>query len=207
MLVGPTAVGKSTIMHEVVNQDAEFSYAKAFTTRPRREGEITTYRHVSGAQAEALRDAAYTYFTHPTTGIIYGTDAMTFNSRYTLLDTLSNAVDAFKSLPFERTITVSVTCDPEEWERRLKQRFPEPSEDRTKRLLEAKQSIEWSLAQADDHHWLVNATGVLGTTAETLRRFVQAQQSFTPERPHLAEKMLESVERLLSYKQKEVSDV
>lgn len=201
MLVGPTAVGKSTIMHAVVQGDKDFSYARSFTTRPQRTGEITTYRHISAEEAAVLRDDgnAYTYIEHPTTGIVYGTDAMTFVNDFTVLDTLANTVETYRALPFKRTVTLSLTTDPEAWERWLKQRFPDPSLERTERLEEAKRSLTWSLAQSEQHGWLMNLPDRQHQTAETIIRIARGIDAPIPAPPPEAHKMLKTIERLLSY--------
>lgn len=200
MIIGPTAIGKSTVMHEVTRSDSDFSYARSFTTRPQRSGESPTYRHISLREAESLRDsgAAYTYLTHPTTGTVYGTDALTFVNAYTVLDTLSDTVDMYRSLPFARTVAISLTTDPEQWEDWLLQRFPTPSKDRDQRLREARQSVLWSLGQSSGHSWVSNRPGKPALAAAEIIRIARTSRE-APQAPAEAEKMLQTIDRLLSY--------
>lgn len=207
MIVGPTAIGKSTVMHEIIALDDEFSYASSFTTRPKRTGEDTTYRHVTTDEAMGIneRGAAYTYIKHPTTGIIYGTDDLSFTTAYTLLDTLSSTVSMYQSLPFKQTVSISLTADPADWQQWLDKRFPKPSQDRTKRLLEARQSIQWSLAQTHDHSWIVNRPNHTSETAREIINVARGVGKHDSTVPKEAVGMLELVERLLSYEQKKES--
>lgn len=205
MIVGPTAIGKSTVMHEILALDDEFSYASSFTTRPKRTDEVTTYRHITLEEASAIneRGAAYTYIKHPTTGIIYGTDDQSFSTAYTLLDTLSGTVSTYQSLPFKRTVRISLTADPADWQQWLDMRFPTPSQDRTRRLLEAWQSIEWSLAQTHDHSWIINRPNHTSETAREIINLARGVGKHDRTVPKEAIGMLELVKRLLSYEQKE----
>ena len=200
MIVGPTAIGKSTIMKEVVRIDSNFSYARTFTTRERRPGEMSSYRHISDAQARQIRDSgqAFTFLEHPTTGLIYGTDCESFSNRYTLLDTLSYSVEQYRALPFMRTVTISITASPEDWRSWLLERFPEPSTERDKRLLEAKQSIEWSLSQTSDHHWVVNHEGSLPAIAKQIIAIAKGDEK-TTDIPSSAQSLMDVIADLLSY--------
>jgi len=202
MIVGPTAIGKSTLMHEVARLDSRFGYVQSFVTRPMRSGETSTYRHISQDEAKSLREAgkAVTYFEHPTTRVIYGTTVGSFTHRFNLLDTLSGTVDRYRSLPFEHTVTISLTADPDAWTGWLAKRFPDMSEDRTKRLREAIGSIEWSLAQTHDHHWVVNTSTDLTAAAEQIIAIASSQNSArATNAPPEAGKLLERAKSLLSY--------
>lgn len=202
MIVGPTAVGKSTIMHTVAEMDERFGYVSSFVTRPPRKGEISTYRHITRQEARQLHDErrTVTYFEHPTTGVIYGTTADSYTHEYNLLDTLSGSVGLYRSIPFARSVTISLTADPDEWQVWLDSRFPVPSEERTKRLREALTSIEWSLSQQDDHAWVVNRPGESSIAARRIIGLAvdpRHESSAPPE----ATMLLERVKSLLSYEQ------
>lgn len=201
MLVGPTAVGKSTLMNEVVKLDAEFARVSGFTTRqPRDNDEPGMYRYVSSAVARRMieQDDVVQFAIHPTTGDIYGTQLVDYPKTFNLLDTLSTVVDGLQSMPFQRTVTVSVTTEPAAWQAWLLDRYPQASEERTNRLEEARQSIEWSMQQRADHFWLVNRPNDLATTAQELIAIVHSGTG-TSEPPHQAQDLLNSVNSLLSY--------
>ena len=201
MIVGPTAIGKSTLMREVIRIDPRFSYVQSFTTRPARPGERSSYRHISEAEAATLHSQGktLTWIVHPTTQVIYGTTADSFQTEYNLLDTLSNTVQLYRDLPFHRIVTISLTADASDWRRWLAMRFPEINDDLQKRLREAKASIEWSLAQDTDHHWLVNNEEHLGDVARQVIAIASGELESTATPPE-AGILLETVNNLLSYK-------
>lgn len=201
MIVGPVAVGKSSLMNEVVAQNNEFGRVSGFTSRAARPNdEPGLYRYVSDDQAQNLIQSQNTvqYAVHPTTGAIYGTQLVDYPKHYNMLDTLANVVDELRTLPFEQTITVSLTTDPDAWTSWLMQRYPNPSDERTKRLKEAILSIEWSLGQTTNHYWLVNQPNQLNRTAERLIQLVQTTPAQT-EVPPEAKKLLNIAISLLSY--------
>lgn len=196
MIVGPSAIGKSTIMTAATQLREDFSYVKAFTTRPWREGDSGTYMYITKEQAEELHQTggAVTYVVFPTTGMIYGTTAESFRTKYNLLDTLANSVEEYRALPFERTVTISLTAAAEDWQKWFTMRYPEPSDDALKRLEEAKLSITWSLAQDHDHHWLANQPGQTESVAKKLIDIAVgvAREDTTQPHPHA---MLELIEK------------
>jgi len=201
MVVGPAAVGKSALMHAVCDIDERFAYVRSFTTRPDRGDGKSTYRHVSEAEAATIKQTGrtVTFLRHPTTGHAYGTTIESFSGDYNLLDTLSSSVDAYRNLPFRRTITISLTTEPDAWQAWLLERYPHASEERTKRLKEAIESIEWSLRQTDDNRWLVNTPGDLQETATRLIKLVMNDRTPTATIPSEAKALLERAKDLLLY--------
>ncbi len=200
MIVGPTSIGKSTLMKKVCELDPEFSYVQAFTTRPRRDDAPSTYRHITESEAATLyaNHQAITYIPHPTTGYIYGTDHASYKSRYNLLDTLSSTVELYRNLPFERTVTISLTAELVDWQRWLALRFNAPSSELTKRLEEAKTSIGWSIAQRDNHAWLLNSEVNLEDCAQQVIDHVKGTKRLSSDTPKEATDLLKYVENLLS---------
>ncbi len=198
MIVGPTSVGKSTVMREAVRQDPEFSYVRAFTTRPPRAGETTTYSHISHEEAAALQSngQALTYVVHPTSGVVYGTTVESYTTKYNLLDTLANSVAAYQSLPFGQTLTISMTAPGNAWEQWFHKRYPVTSDEARQRLAEAKLSIKWSLQQPG-MVWLVNELDDVAGTAARLIAICRGQSQGTTS-PLYAESMLQSIDTLLS---------
>lgn len=184
MIVGPAAIGKTTLMNTVVKLDSECSYVRSFTTRPRRQNEISHYHFISRTEALDLRRTGktITFFEHPTTRDIYGTTAESYQTRFSLLDTLSTTVKEYRNLAFERTITISLTASPEQWREWFVSRYPEPSEEASKRLKEAEYSITWSLTDPKSH-WLLNPAGETELTARTLIHLITSDipQSSPPD--------------------------
>lgn len=199
MVVGPTSIGKSTVMHEAARQDPDFTYVRAFTTRPQRAGEaMVTYDHITEEQAKALKASgqALTYIIHPTSGYIYGTTLASYQSEFNLMDTLSGSVEAYKALPFGRTITLSLTAPSNAWEHWFRIRYPVTNEEARQRLAEAKLSIKWSLQQPD-MVWLLNELDDVAGTAARLVGLCRGTHTEAHTSVY-AEDMLKTIDILLS---------
>jgi guanylate kinase len=200
MIVGPTAVGKSSLMNEVASLDSEFARVSGFTTRqPRANDEPGLYRYISKEAARRLieQDGAVVQFAiHPTTGDMYGTQPADYPAQFNVLDTLSTVVGGLQSLPFKDTVTISLTTEPEFWRTWVLARYPEANEERSKRLQEARQSIEWSMAQTSKHFWLINRPNDLHTTAEELINIVKTGVGLS-DPPLQASELLGAVKSLL----------
>lgn len=157
MLVGPSAIGKSTVIDATSQSHPEFSAVKSFTTRPKRIDETSNYTFIDTDTAQRFREdgSAITYFEHPTTQYIYGTTNESYSTAYNLLDTLSGSVEAYRNLPFQRTVTISLVTDANTWRQWFLMRYPERTDEATRRLQEARLSLEWSLNERDTF-WVVN---------------------------------------------------
>lgn len=196
MLVGPSGVGKSTLMNRVVRQSSEFGRVTGFTTRPPRpDDEAGLYRYYTKDQVQQ-KIAAGSLVQHaefPTTGHIYGTEAHDYPARYNLKDTLANAVEEFRRLPFADTVTIGLTAPAEQWRAWFLSRYPGPSDEALKRLEEARLSIKWCLSDSRTY-WLNNSDGNLALTATKLIEIATTQPSYhaVPSEPHA---MLELIER------------
>lgn len=195
MIVGPSAIGKSTLMNEVVSQNSDFSYVRSFTTRSKRPGEESHYQFIDRETALALRSSGrtVTYFEHPTTSDLYGTTSESFPAQYNLLDALSSSVHSYRNLPFNQTITVSLAAQTSEWQQWFLARYPNPSNEALQRLNEAKLSIEWSLNDPETY-WLVNQADGIEQTATKLISMVtnQSSQQQVPDEPR---QILELIEK------------
>lgn len=159
MLIAPSAMGKSTIVREVLARDARFGRVRSFTTRPpRADDESEQFFYFSDTELEQKRTAGelVTDLLFPSTGYTYGTVAESYPSEYCVLETLAHSVADYRALEFKQTIAISITAPSELWHRRFVARYPQPSSEAEKRLAEAVSSIEWSLTQTYDHFWVVN---------------------------------------------------
>ncbi|MES2876464.1 MAG: hypothetical protein V4678_03250 [Patescibacteria group bacterium] len=201
MIVGPSAIGKSTLMNEIVRRDERFSRVRSFTTRPpRNNDEPGHYLYMTNDErlAQQVSGDIVTDVLFPTTGYHYGTVAKSYGSGYNLLDTLAHSVDEYEQLPFKRTVTISLTTNPDTWQNWLTMRFPSGGSDMKLRLEEAVASIEWSVAQTDNHYWIVNEPGDVVGTAERLITLATAEDASTSQPPQ-AKLILERAKLLLSY--------
>lgn len=169
MLVGPSAIGKSTLMEEVARQNSSFAYVRSFTTRSPRPNEQGHYVFIDKKSARQLKQngEAITYFEHPTTHDIYGTTNESYPAKFNLLDTLSGSVEMYRSLPFRETITVAITAPASDWQNWFMSRYPEPSAEAKKRLEEATTSINWALGDPKVH-WVINTKDTIKKSAEKI---------------------------------------
>lgn len=200
MIIGPSAIGKSTLMNEAIHQHPDFSYVRSFTTRAQRPGEKSYYNFIDKKTALHMHETgqAITFFEHPTTGDMYGTTAASFPTRYNLLDTLSDSVAGYRELPFQHTITISLTALPEQWREWFLVRYPVPTAEALKRIQEASLSINWSLNNPESY-WLENTAENLPKTAAALVDIIKSQP------PHITpgsmpRAMLELIEKGLWHK-------
>lgn len=196
MLVGPSGVGKSTLMNQVVRQSSEFGRITGFTTRsPRPDDEPGMYRYYSKdeVQQKVTTGGLVQHAEFPTTGHIYGTEAHDYPARYNLKDTMANAVDEFRRLPFADTVTIGLTAPAEQWRAWFLSRYPGPSDEALKRLEEAKLSISWCLSDSRTY-WLSNSEGSLAPTSTRLIEIATTRPSHygSPTEPRA---MLELIER------------
>lgn len=159
MLISPTAMGKSTIIQTAAASDRRFSHVRGFTTRaPRSNDAPRQFYYFTPGQLDEKRAAGevITEVTFPTNNQAYGTISESYAGEYCMLETLSNGVQAYRDLPFDRTIAVSVTSHADTWRQRFTERYPRPTSEAIERLEEARLSLLWSLAQVSDHYWLTN---------------------------------------------------
>lgn len=198
MIVGPAAIGKSTLMNEVVRQNpANYGYVKSFTTRSRRPGETAHYDFISREHALSLHQSGQTitYLDHPTTHDLYGTTASSYTAPINLLDTLSGSVKDYRNLPFAETVTISLTTPASQWKEWFLQRYPRPSDEAIKRLTEAKQSISWSLNDSETL-WLINDGPIKAIAAHCIDVISDKQRG--DEGIAYAKKMLNSIDTMWS---------
>jgi guanylate kinase len=201
MIVGPTSVGKSSLMNEVVTLNPDYARVSGFTTRQRRSNdEPGLYRYVNESEAQAIIASPdlIQYAINPANNKLYGTTTMGYPGRVNLQDTLSGAVAFYTSVPFKRHVVISLCAEPDAWTDWLNARYPGSGIERRNRLKEAVASIEWSLAQSDDHLWLVNRRNELPKTARQLISLVDDHAAQGPA-PIEATNLLKAAKTLLSY--------
>ncbi len=187
-IIGPFAVGKSTVMQTIIEQEVDFGRVQSFTTRPQRSDEADSeYRFLDdspGTLGTILSDInsgkLVQYAIHPTTSAIYGSDLRDYQKTYTMLDALSDSVPAMKALPFANIIGITLVSSPAEWGIRARSRIQQVGEiEAQKRLNEAIQGLSWSLDQGDKMIWVNNRKGNLSVTCDEIVGIVRG--NFTPD--------------------------
>lgn len=201
MFVGPVAVGKSFLMNHVAEVAGDFSRVPVFTTRqPREDDEPGMFRylphddaHVSELLGKIENREVVQYAIHPTSGHIYGSEISDHANAYNMLAMLSGGVEQLRHIPFKDTVIIGVAVPPPTWQRRLAARYPQPSEEKTKRLKEAVLSLEWLLSH-DDVRWVTNAGDIAATAQETIGIVKYNQQPATGGAQH-ARQLLEYIRK------------
>ncbi len=133
MLVGPSAIGKSTIMETVTGIDGDFAIAGTFTSRdPRPDEGGKSYTYIAHTDEglkpifdKIRRREVVQYAIHPANLTVYGTDVSDYPSDISMLDVLSGAVDGFHKLPFRTSPVVGLVAQPDTWQRWFDLRMPE----------------------------------------------------------------------------------
>lgn len=197
-IVGPCSVGKSHVIDEVVRLHPEVGKVRTFTTRdPRPDDTPDTISHLPWDERHIKRicntieagDAVQFVF-HPMTGDIYGTTLDSYPSEYNILPALSTSIADFEHLPFRAFRSVGLIAAPESWEEWFTAREFASAADRTKRLAEAAQSLEWMLAHPQVAI-IENVAGDPTQAAEALYAFITAPGRPTPTREeHIAHELL-----------------
>lgn len=170
-LVGPSSVGKTTIMRAVVASDPDFYRSSGFTTRPMRKGEEPdTYRFLEDTPdqrakivQQSLRGELLQFVVHPTTGYLYGTDLDDYKAKYNLLDVISSEVAGFHSRGFAACRTIMIVATPDDWQARFASRSFSADEN-AKRILEGIESLSWGLEQGNGVRWVENKEDDIAAT-------------------------------------------
>ncbi|HET7529158.1 MAG TPA: hypothetical protein VFJ84_02950 [Candidatus Saccharimonadales bacterium] len=164
MIIGPTCVGKSTVIKEVVALDPEFSNPGGFTDRKLRPSDAKSYRQLRtdeeslGEFLEAVKRGEPVQYMVYDTGHIYGSEVRDYQTPFSVLDTVFRSVDNLRNVGFKSTTPIALSADPDQYVRQLRARFGNDfsSEEVTVRLNEAVMSLEWALEQKDDINWVLN---------------------------------------------------
>lgn len=162
-LIGPTAVGKSTIVHHTLELGgADFSEAYSAVTRPRRSDDPAEYR--TGSEGftidkaiELIREGGVTnYSVHPS-GNIYASTPESFPARYNLLPLLPGSLPAMKKAGFAAVHAVYIVTHAKAWATQLAMRRDDPSFQA--RLEEADKSLSWAVEHANELTFIENTSG------------------------------------------------
>jgi len=194
--IAPAAEGKSSMMLLIEKIDKDFSFVTGFTTRQHESRDpdgIYQYFN-SDEEMSYLLDrieagSVTQYVQHPTTKYLYGSLPEDYRSEYNMLDVLYSAVEGLETLPFKKIIKIALVSRGSEWIARLLERYPEPSEERTKRINEALQCLSWTLEQPKTSLlWVENKSGDMDATAKHIIDLIKTD-SPSEDFSHLAQEM------------------
>lgn len=162
MLVGPAAIGKSTIMNKAVELDPRLHRVPSFTTRPRRiNDEPGMYHYIASDEEfeklahDIMNKKVVQYGVSPVKDVVYGTYIKDYLREYNLKDVWYSGVEEFEKLNFKSKIVVGLVSDPKEWSVWFQQRFAIDDPEATSRLDEAELCLPW-LIERKNVCWLQN---------------------------------------------------
>lgn len=148
-VVGPTAVGKNSVVEEAAKRDPDVHWVPFTTSRPSRPGEKpgVEYQFRSRQEMEErIQRAEYVNVAPNLLGDLYGSAPEDYSQNgVATAAVLADAVATFRSLPFKSLKTIFVLPPSwDEWQKRIvKHGFT--SKQLQKRLKEAKRSLNFAL--------------------------------------------------------------
>ena len=193
-LVGPSAVGKTTLMKALEQANPAYKRVISFTTRAQRPGEAEdTYRFLdqdprfkyAKNKQEHIKccinkwyamGQLVQYAEHPKTSDIYGTTVADYRGKYNLLDTLSGAVEKFRHLGFLACRPIMIVASPADWQQRFGARNFSDDE-AYKRLSEGIMSLQWGLEEEHEVDWVINKEGKLKETIKQITQVAEEEVS------------------------------
>lgn len=200
--VGPSAIGKSTIMNRVSIMDPDFKWVITRTSRPPRSNDTPEmYRYIITDDdfAKLEEDIAHgellQYAIDPTRDVLYGSYPEDYPGVYNIGDVWASAVSDFQNLGFKSMTTVYLVADANDWATWFRSRFMPGDEVAIKRLTEAEQSLEWAIGHHTEIKWLKNTAQDID---ETAARFIHVSQGGdgNADGIKLAKQMLDKIHQL-----------
>lgn len=205
LFVGPSAIGKSTLMHHINRLDRSFAYVSSFTTRPPATRDTPGLYQFFNSDDEIAQlidmienREVVQFAPHPTTGELYGSLLSGYSGRYDMLDMLYNKVDDMLTTGFGRVDTIALTCNADEWVTRFTTRYPVANDESKKRLTEAIDCLKWALAQPQDGIvWIDNSDGQLETAAHEVLDYVKHNHKSSTQARESARALVKTMEGML----------
>jgi len=204
-VVGPTAVGKTTLINAAIQHEPSIHLVLNNTTRPRRPGERdgVDYLFQTRAAMEArIAKGEYVQVAPSVLGELYATAPEGYSTDgVAVMAVLAEAVPLFRALPFQSMTSLFVIPpDWATWQQRLEQHGFAP-EQRQKRLAEAERSLQFALS---DHETRIVINENLDKAAEdfvsvALGRPLDARQQADQARArHIIGDLLEQLHQTLN---------
>lgn len=200
MVVGPSAIGKSTTMNNVIVKDSRFDRVSGFTSRDARpDDEPGMYRYITDNNHERMQQLItdrqlVQYAVSPVKDVVYGTELSDYPGHYNLQDTLYSAVDNYRKVGFGSYKVVGLVADPLDWKRWFQNRFTQDDQpEALSRLTEAHQSLSWLLTQhASSVYWVKNREMAHDHAADALINVIDLNTSDSSG-PNIATAMIETI--------------
>lgn len=158
-IVGPTTVGKTTIISRVVDIMPDTNAVPSATDRVRKDGDpddyetasegVTTKQLVHDKEAGALVN--YAVFK---TGVIYATYPDYYSATHNFLPTMSSSIPQLERAGFKKFDLTYLYMRAPKWERLVSKK--DFGDKKRERMLEAAESLEYGIKHADSLVFLRN---------------------------------------------------
>lgn len=152
-VVGPTAVGKTTLIHAAAASSRKVHMMVAGVSRAPRPGEkdgVDFHFDSKRSMQARARRGEYVTVVIGATGDLYTTAPEDYpTDKIVILAVLAEAIPLFRSLPYKSFRTIFVLpASWQQWQERLQSRGFSP-EQLAPRMTEAKKSLQFALGDAD----------------------------------------------------------
>lgn len=197
VLSGPSGVGKSTVIAELLKQSGDLYFSVSFTTRAPRPGETdgVNYHFVSRGEFERMIGAGELLEYAEYVGNYYGTSLKVIQEK------LERGIDVLLDIEVQGAAKVRAKCPEailifiippslEELSRRLYSRNTDTSDAIERRL---KRAIEECQVIADYDYLVINDS--VSSAAGEIRAILEGERCRVHKRIHLAERFLGKKER------------
>ena len=157
VIVGPSAVGKTSVMDHLSNLRPELGFPQNFTTRAHRPGEpLDLYEHLADEELGRIpSDEIAQSVVHPD-GNVYGSRKAAYTAPISVVDAMTSSIDGFYAAGFESVRVVGLIASAGAWMERVGKRIADMPQSRAEaRLLEGITCFEW-LTQATEVPVIVN---------------------------------------------------
>lgn len=193
-LIAPSAVGKSTIVAEILRQCREAGIdageVGSIMTRQRRQdgSDPDNYRTASEGITHAgliaqIKQNSLVNWSLSATGDLYATDAASYPAEYNFLPLLPDSLPMLKKAGFRKLIAIYITAPPEEWANRLAERRSNPTF--AGRLTEAASSLQFAKENKSALHIISNRSAIVSgkaRPAEAAKKILDITLGSTPVR-------------------------
>jgi guanylate kinase len=203
LFIGPTCVGKNTVMETAPALDTRYKLVGTFTSRePRSDDTDYTYYENSDEGLRPILDAieqrhVVQYAVNPYAHTLYGSRIEDYAGDFAMGDVFADAVSQFRQLGFGHVKAISIATEPAVWIQRFNERFPSGHPQRHARYNEALASLQWSLTQtADDHYWIINVDGEPEIAARHVLHIAHGLHDTNTEGRRLAAAMLQTLQEM-----------
>lgn len=163
LVVGPSAVGKDYTIDQICRIKEGHGKVRTFITREERPDDDTEQIELLPYNQEALKEiiqdategTLVNLAVHPTSGRIYGTRLSSYSRSINYLPMQYSAASALDDAGFAEVKTLGILSEPHEWIARFNKRHTDQDE-RTKRLQEAMQSLDWLKTNSNHIEFIYN---------------------------------------------------